>query len=462
MKRKSETADVHWYEGMFLLPHHYQTAARRSHMLECEQVTSLDSWWWGIADLQINAAALAGFRIKIDRAVLRFKDGTWINVPENAYIGEKSFEEHTGSLDVSLPVWFAVKRPEPNTPLIHELGQENKGVPRTFVLKENTIVDENTGENEQTILSRLWNIQIFFDDHPGDRFEAIQVGDMVWSSSKQPVFNPSYIPSILHLAASSFLRERTKNLVVKLTNQAAFLQGEMAAKRIALTSDPLRILSNLSRLQLSSSYGLVLQQMLNADHTHPFNLYLEFIRLAGELVSLYPDITLNIPPYDHDNLGRVMETVIKLLEQMIEGGVVVDYIHRRFEIEGEQRTCRIDREWLEPEPGSTIHTYICIATDMTETQVDAMLSDYRVKIAPPSRMEELVISRTRGLSCQRLHRIPSGLPDKTGLHYYQIDMSSTSEFWQELCRDLLLIIYGIPVDATSDISLYVHIEKGGK
>ncbi len=236
----------------------------------------------------------------------------------------------------------------------------------------------------------------------------------------------------------------------------------MSAKRISLTADPLRVLANLSRLQLSSSYGLVLRQLLNAQRIHPFQIYLELIRLIGEMVALYPDMDVTIPTYDHDNLTKVMDAVIKLVEQMIEGGVVVDYIHRRFEIERDQRTCRIDKEWLDPEHGSTVQTYLCIASDMMETQIDSMLSDYRVKIAPPSRIEELIISRTRGLACHRLRRIPSGLPDKTGLHYYTIDISRSNDFWQDFCRDLSLVIYGIPVDATSDISLYVHIEQSDK
>ena len=88
---------------------------------------------------------------------------------------------------------------------------------------------------------------------------------------------------------------------------------------------------------------------------------------------------------------------------------------------------------------------------MSEANVDTMLSDYRVKIGPPSRIDEMLIARTRGLNCQRLRRIPSGLPDRSGLHYFQIDLSRRSEFWQDMCRDLLLVIHGIPVEVTSDI-----------
>jgi len=459
---ESETADIHWYEGMFLLPHHHQTVTRRSLMLEREKTISVNPFWWGIVDLQINATALSGNRLKVDRAVLRLKDGTWLNIPDNAYAAEKSFTEDLHHLDETLNVWFAVRRPEPHRPIVHNLGEETHGMPRTFVLKENKIADENSGENEQIIQSRLWNVQIEVGEKPGDEYESLKIGELTWSSAKQPIFRNSYIPPLLNVAASEFLRDRAKNLVVKLTNQATFLQGELAAKRIALTSDPMRVLANLSRLQISSSYGLVLQQLLNVDHTHPFQLYLELIRLAGELVSVQPDVVLDIPPYNHDNIGGIMETVMKLVERMIEGGVVVDYIHRRFEIEGDQRVCRIDRDWLDPESGAMVHIYLCITTDMTEQNVDAMLSDYRVKISPPSRIDDLLISRIRGIACQRLRRIPSGLPDKTGMHYFQMDLSNKSEFWQDLYQDLSLVIHGIPVEITSDISLYVHVEKGGR
>jgi type VI secretion system protein ImpJ len=455
-----ESAEVHWYEGMLLQPHHFQTQRRRSSMVDREKMMHLVLCWWGVADLQINPTALVGFRIKVDGAVLRLKDGTWLNIPNNAYAEERSFMDITSQLDESIPVWFSVKRAEPNRPLVHVLNETNKGIPRPFVLKENTIVDENSGENGQVIQSRLWNVQITFGPPPGDQFEAIKVGELVWSSAKQPMFNIAYIPPLLNIGASAYLRDRVKNVVVKIRNQATFLQGELVSRRISLTNDPIRVLANLTRLQIMASYSLVLQQLLNMNQTPPFSLYMELVRLFGELVVLYPDTPLEVPAYDHDNLWYVMETVIKLVERMVEGGVVVDYIHRRFEVDGERRFCRIDKEWLDPEPNVRIIAYLCINTDMSESSVDAMLSDYRVKIGPPSRIDEMLIARTRGLNCQRLRRIPSGLPDRSGLHYFQVDLSRQSEFWQDLYRDLLLVIHGIPVETTSDISLYVHVEKG--
>lgn len=457
---ETESAEIHWYEGMLMQPHHFQTQQRRSSMVGREKMMHLAACCWGIADLQINATALAGFRIKVDRAVLCLKDGTWLNVPNNAYAEERGFMDIAGQLDECVPVWFSIKRTEPNRPLVHPLNETNKGLPRPFVLKENTIVDENSGENGQVIQSRLWNVQITFGPHPGDQFEALKVGELVWSSAKQPIFNPTYIPPLLNIGASAYLRDRVKNVVVKIRNQATFLQGELVSKRISLTADPIRVLANLTRLQMMASYSLVLQQLLNMNQTHPFPLYLELVRLFGELIVLYPDTPLEVPAYDHDNLRHVMETVIKLVERMVEGGVVVDYLHRRFEVDGERRYCRIDKEWLDPEPNVRVIAYLCINTDMPESGVDAMLSDYRVKIGPPSRIDEMLMARTRGLNCQRLRRIPSGLPDRSGLHYFQVDLSRNSEFWQDLFRDLLLVIHGIPVDVTEDISLYVHIEKG--
>ncbi len=457
---EAESADVHWYEGMLLQPHHFQTQRRRASMQAREQLMHLSAHWWGVASMQINATVLNSFRIKIDQAVLRLKDGTWINIPNNAWAEERSFQELADQLDAPLPVWLAIKRVEPNRPLVHSLDAPNQGQPRPCVLKENTIVDENSGENGQVIQSRLWNVQVTFGPPPGDTFEALKVGELVWSADKQPIFNPAHIPPLLNLAACGNLRERIKSLVVKIRNQASFLQGELVERRMTLTNDPLRVLANLTRLKIMASYSLVLTQMLNVPQTHPHALYLELVRMLGDLIVLYPETPLEAPAYDHDNLSPVMETVLKQIERMVEGGVVVDYIHRRFEVSGERRYCRIDREWLDPPPNVQVITYLCINSEMSEANVDTMLSDYRVKIGPPSRIDEMLIARTRGLNCQRLRRIPSGLPDRSGLHYFQIDLSRQSEFWQDMCRDLLLVIHGIPVEVTSDISLYVHIAKG--
>lgn len=457
---ESASAEVHWYEGMLMQPHHFQTQQRRQTMLGREKRMHMETCGWGIADLQVNPTALAGFRFKVDSATLCLKEGTWLNIPNNAALEECGLEEIAAQLDGGVPVWFAVKRPEAHRPLVHAMEETTRGIPRPYVLREHVIVDENSGENGQIIQSRLHNVQISFGPHPGDQFEAMKVGELVWSSAKQPVFNPAYIPPLLNLAASPYLRDRVKNLLVKIRNQAAFLQGEMVSKRISLTTDPLRVLANLTRLQIMASYALVLQQMLNINQTHPFALYLELVRLLGELIVLYPDTSLDIPPYDHDNLGPVMDFILKTIERMVEGGVVVDYIHRRFEVDGERRYCRIDREWLDPPPNVRVIVYLCINTEMPESSVDAMLSDYRVKIGPPSRIDEMLIARTRGLNCQRLRRIPSGLPDRSGLHYFQVDLSRSCEFWQDLFRDLMLVIHGIPVDVTEDISLYVHVEKG--
>ena len=56
---------VHWHEGMFLRPHHFQAAQRRAlHVLQ--QNVQWDSHhFWGVRKLKIDPDALTAFRFVV-------------------------------------------------------------------------------------------------------------------------------------------------------------------------------------------------------------------------------------------------------------------------------------------------------------------------------------------------------------------------------------------------------------
>lgn len=451
---------VHWYEGMFMQPHHFQMGDRQRAVEDLEKIQASQDFWWGVSDLKINQIALSGYRIKIDSGRFRLKDGTWINLPENAYAEERSFEDLHSKGNDSMAVWVGIRRPEPHLPIVHELGEDNTGAVRTHVIRETQVYDENTGENEKTVQARLWNVRIFIGSTPGDQYEAMKIGELSLSASNRPEFNGDVSSAFLNIGASGFLMERIRNMVVKLNNQAAFLQKELATRRIVLISNPEKVVTYLLRLQVTGSFGLVLKQLVISGQTHPFQVYLELIRLAGNLVALSPETPLIIPDYDHDNAGQLMNKLIGDIEGMIEGDVAVDYDERAFEFSKGGHRCRLDKKWMHKEANEVSTFYLCITADHSDDHVDKMLSHFNVKIGPPSRMQDIKRMRTQGIGCRRIRRIPSGLPDRNGLHYYQLDFSRKSDFWEDLNRDMMLVIDGILVEDIGGMSLYVYLRKG--
>ena len=127
---KHRTAQVHWKEGMFVQPHHFQAADRRLSARECELAMTMP-YWWGISSLETDYDALQGMRLKITRAALRLRNGIWLNVPGNAELPEESFQEHFHNADRPVDVWVGVRRQEAHQPITYPLGEEHRGAVRS-------------------------------------------------------------------------------------------------------------------------------------------------------------------------------------------------------------------------------------------------------------------------------------------------------------------------------------------
>src|SRR5262249_20325142 len=72
------TRAVHWYEGMFLRPHHFQSAYR--HVLALEQES--EKWDlhfnWGLRAIDLDREALANYRFVVRSVKVRLRDGTLV------------------------------------------------------------------------------------------------------------------------------------------------------------------------------------------------------------------------------------------------------------------------------------------------------------------------------------------------------------------------------------------------
>ncbi len=449
------TATINWHEGMFMQPHHFQASDLSLALRNAEQVAATPCMW-GVSRMSIDKSALEGFRFKLHSGTLRFADGTWVDIPGNAAVAAKSFEDKMPAAGSSLPVWAGIRRPDENLPSVHPPGQDDTGTVRPFIVREVGFKDENIGDNEQLLQIKLRNVRLFLENPPGDEYEALKIAEIIRSPHTDlPILDSEYIPPLVNIGASPGFKEKIKNLVIHLNNQASYMRREVAEKKGLLSSDPAKILTTLMKVQVAASFGQVLTQLEAMDETHPLQLYLELTRLAGALAPISTEVPLDIPLYSHTNLTGAFGRLLSIIWNMLEGGVVPEYVERSFELKKSLRTCRLDREWLENEYA----VYLCIDSDLPENQIDTILSDLRVKIGPVSRIEELLAERRRGLICSRIRRVPMGLQDRTGLNYFTMDLSRKSEFWNDFQRDLMLEIRGIPSNVLPAMKLYVHVNK---
>jgi len=67
---------VHWHEGMFLRPHHFQ-AAERFYADQGRRSNRFDTHHnWGLRAIDFDAAALRNYRFEVRRLEARLRDGT--------------------------------------------------------------------------------------------------------------------------------------------------------------------------------------------------------------------------------------------------------------------------------------------------------------------------------------------------------------------------------------------------
>ena len=72
-------AMVCWYEGMAMLPQHFQLQALRNETLCAALTGCANPWFWGVNRLQIDEAALCAGTLRILRLEAIMPDGTPVN-----------------------------------------------------------------------------------------------------------------------------------------------------------------------------------------------------------------------------------------------------------------------------------------------------------------------------------------------------------------------------------------------
>src|SRR5262249_12817275 len=150
------TPAVHWYEGMFLRPHHFMTAQR--HWLSlADQGERFDLHYnWGLRAVTLDLDALANARFVVRALRARLRDGTLVTLPDDGVLPaldlKPAFERGN-----TLTVYLAVPVFNSGRPNVAAEGAADPGAVR-YVLGTQMLEDENTGVNPQPIKVRMLNL----------------------------------------------------------------------------------------------------------------------------------------------------------------------------------------------------------------------------------------------------------------------------------------------------------------
>jgi type VI secretion system protein ImpJ len=445
---------------MFLRPQHLQMYGRQVAAMVADSWEAMQPFFWGLLDLEVAEEALATFTFSLRRLTAVLRDGTRVALPVNLELPPRDFKEALNLADGQLPIHFGV-------PLLRE-GEPNTAGPTATAARQELryrvaaveAADENLGGAQQLVEIRKLNGRLFFGDESREGYETLPLALLQRSGfgANAPVLAPAFIPPVLYISAWPALVKIGDDILHRVEAKYRFLRAELTEGRIVLDTDGTGGWQPVFKLQIVGSFLHVLKQLVGAPGLHPFHLYVELARLAGEL-SIFADEgegeALGVPLYDHDRLGECFQALAYTLERLLERILSGRFVRVDFALEGDLLVARLRDEWLARD--ST--TYLAIESDLSDREILARIET--AKIGTSGDLPLLKTRRLFGLDIDLLKRTPGGLPARENLHYFTI--SQEGPYWEGVARSREMAISG-GIDPRLRFSLFIVLkpETGGR
>src|SRR3989440_12464466 len=270
---------VHWHEGLFIQPHHFQVMQRQLIEQSIGERRLAFPYPYGLIDAKISADALENMLVRFDRLRVVMPSGLEVNVPETAELPaldiKQAFASGSGSFGISIavPLWYAGRGDS-----IESNGKDDWRTKRIYRVAEIQSTDENTGENPQPLMVRRINARLLLDDDDRTDMEVlplIRISHATGEGVGLPKQDPSFIPACFVLSGSPGLRD----LVRDLSNQGGASRKELVIQitRGGFTVDTMRGVQfeHMLRVRTLTRFAARLPQMVMAPGITPFAVYLE-------------------------------------------------------------------------------------------------------------------------------------------------------------------------------------------
>jgi type VI secretion system protein ImpJ len=446
----TNTPEVNWAEGMFLRPQHLQLASRHYSSLIGGALRGSQPFFWGFGRLEIDTEQLEGFTFALHSCEVVFKDGVRGRMPTTLEIDPREFKEQLDGSDGKLPVYLGVARLRDGEQNSSSQAGGEGPLDVRYAVRSIEVADENLGGEPRSLEVRKLRGRFFFGDENREGYESLAVAviQRAGAGANVPTLDEQFVPSVIDVAAWEPLRKTCDSVLHRIEAKHRFLRAEVNEGHIDLDVAGADVWQPVFKLQIVGAFLQVLRQLIKTPGLHPFLLYLEFARLAGELSIFEPEGTdaVLVPRYDHDSLGACFNAAVFTIERLLETILSGGFVKVLFDLEDELQIARLKQEWISPEAS----VYLCVQSDLGERSIMSKLET--AKIGATSDIPLLKQRRLFGLDIEMMNRTPAGLPSRGDLHYFTIGREDT--YWESVTDNLEMAISGV-IDPQIQFSLFI-------
>jgi type VI secretion system protein ImpJ len=422
---------VHWSEGLFLRPQHFQAADR----YWAETLATGEQWDlhynYGLRAIEVSHEAIGNYQFQVNLCHARMKDGTLVALEPGQEMDRLDLKEAFAKESV-VRVFLAVPKLKLGTTNVAAGGDGSKA---RFGEVKQSVQDESFGGNDQELQFRMLNVRMLLSTQDTSGYEVLPIAQLERSGMKEatPQIDDKYFPPVLAIDAWPPLGRDIVRAIYDLIGKKSEVLGEQIVNRgITLASQEPGDLDRLLMLsQLNIAYA-TLGVMAFAQGVHPLHAYTELCRIVGRLAIFGPNRRPpEIPQYDHDDLARIFRYIKEQIELLLESIRDYEYEQRFFVGEGKGMRVTLETKWL----GADWQWFVGVMRgSLSEQECMALLSPGELdwKLGSARQVDSLFEYGAEGLHLTPLPQAPRALPPSREWVYYEVSRDNAP--WKDVLQ----------------------------
>ncbi|MGN1281799.1 MAG: type VI secretion system baseplate subunit TssK [Succinivibrio sp.] len=303
---------VHWSEGQFLQPHHFQQMQRSLLKTIYSERSLYSPYTEGLIGIDIDTDALRANRVVIRKLDAIMPDGAGISFPGNCTIDPLTIQFDASMIDSSLTVYLCVPNYLPDEPNLTQNGNKNYGRYDVHALE---VADENTGVNVTTVVTRKINTRLTTDTKAVSDCTVLPVLKLNWvrleNNEHYLEVDSKYLPPYVVLDENSMLYTMLREFVFELKSYKSKILSDIEAEGFdpnIITGTGFLRLMQLQQLNISITD---LNSLLLPQRVSPFAIYLKLAEFLSALKAFFPlSDSSEIRNYDHYDLYSVFKDLL--------------------------------------------------------------------------------------------------------------------------------------------------------
>jgi type VI secretion system protein ImpJ len=447
-----------WHQGLFLQPQHLQYADAHNAWVSSALDRGIHPNHWGVVDLELNEARLNSGVVEIDRAALLLRDGSLIDVPDNAVVASRDFRAEWGPDEPALGVWLGVRRlaeTETNVTVVADREAATRASTRFASLADAApMPDLHQGREESVQVKTMHYVLRLFWEHELEQLEDYDVLPIARLSrdGETVQLDPGFAPPALTVAAVPALVRTLREIREQVVGRAHQLEEYKGPGSGGGSSEfSPKLMRYRFALQVLGRYAPAIAHCTETPQLHPCDVYGLLRQLIGELSAFSTDMDVlgtpvgheeGMPPYDHHRAGAQFREARLTIERLLNSITVgPEYIvdientaYGRFE-------CELPRHFLDRR--ATL--YLALRTAQMS---DALLESFTsfAKIGAAHEVDLFVRRALPGLGTTYLKVRPESLPQRPNTHYFRLEQHDTLWEGVENTRTLAVLWDAAPDD----------------